>query len=579
MGKRIEELLRYMYGEEQGAETASELTNLLEEERRMLRPPRERGSGTLPLDQKDAFVISYGDHLRRGEEKPLSVLAEFAEEKLSEAVSGIHVLPFFPYSSDDGFSIIDYYRVDPALGDWDDVERLGRHFKLMSDLVLGHCSVQNEWFRKFLAGDPEYRNFFIALDPETDLSEIVRPRTHPLLTPFESSRGTLHVWTTFSADQVDLNYAEPRVLLEMLRVLLFHVRKGVQVIRLDAVAYLWKEVGHPSIHHPKTHAMVKLFRAVVEEVAPWVVILTETNVPHEENIAYFGNLEDEAHMVYQFSLPPLVLDAFLREDTSRLAEWAASLPDTRGKATFFNFLASHDGIGLLPAHGILSKEELQGLVEATRKRGGYINYKTAPGGEIPYEMNITYLDAVAEKELEVSVRARKFLASQAIMLMLQGVPGIYLHSLLGSGNYTQGVERSGENRRINREKLDYPAVKGELEDPASLRGRIFGGFIRMLRARRRSKAFDPAGSMKVLDLGAKLIGLLRTSPDGKERVLCLVNVTPELVWGDIPALTLGTGLHRSFTDLIQEKQVEWSAVGEQIVRVQLSAFGIYFLRI
>jgi sucrose phosphorylase len=309
-----------------------------------------------------------------------------------------------------------------------------------------------------------------------------------------------------------------------------------------------------------------------------VVIITETNVPHEENISYFGSMEDEAHMVYQFSLPPLVLDAFIRGDARHLTEWAGELPDTQGKATFFNFLASHDGIGLLPAHGILSEEELEHLVNMTRERGGFINYKSTPRGEIPYEMNITYLDAVAERELGVSPRARKFLASQAVMLMLQGVPGIYMHSLLGSENYSEGVERTGQNRSINRQKLEYMQLKEEIEDPASLRGRIFGGFIRMLQARRSSRAFDPAGSMEVLELGTMLFALIRRSPDRKERVLCMANVTPELVWVDIPVSALGTGLHRSFVDLIHRSKVEWTPVGERFIRVQLYPYGVYFLR-
>jgi sucrose phosphorylase len=364
----------------------------------------------------------------------------------------------------------------------------------------------------------------------------------------------------------------------MMRVLLFHVRMGVRIIRLDAIAYLWKEIGHPSIHHPKTHAVVKLFRAVLEEAAPWVVIITETNVPHRENISYFGNMDDEAHMVYQFSLPPLVLDAFLREDAGHLRRWAAELPETGKTATFFNFLASHDGIGLLPAHGILSAEELENLAETVRQRGGRINYKATPEGEVPYELNITYLDAVAERGLDVSVRARKFLASQSVMLMLSGVPGIYMHSLLGSENYSEGVERTGANRAINRQKLEWETVRRELSDPASLRGRIFGGLLRHLRARRSSPAFDPAGEMEVLSLGRKIFGLIRRAPGGGDRVLCLVNVTPDMVWADVPVRALGTGLRRSFTDLIQEKEVEWTAVGESVVRIELTSYGIYFLR-
>ncbi|MFP4178745.1 MAG: alpha-amylase family glycosyl hydrolase [Spirochaetaceae bacterium] len=576
MKERIGELLRFIYGEKRGEETANRLLELAEEEGESIEAPSYRGTGELPLSQEDAFLITYGDSLEPEGAPPLEGLRDFAREKLEDSVSGIHILPFFPYSSDDGFSIIDYYEVNPELGTWKEVSEIGSTFKLMSDLVLNHCSSQNEWFRKFLAGEPGYENFFIAVDPETDLSSIVRPRTHPLLTPYESSRGTLHVWTTFSADQVDLNFAEPAVLLEMVRVLLYHIRRGIQVIRLDAIAYLWKEIGHPSIHHEKTHAVVKLFRTLLDKVAPWVVIITETNVPHEENVSYFGNYRDEAHMVYQFPLPPLTLDAFLREDARRLAGWASNLPDTGGRTTFFNFLASHDGIGLLPAQGILSREEIDGLVRAAGERGGFINYKATPEGKIPYEMNITYLDAVAEKDLNESVRARKFLASQAVMLSVPGVPGIYVHSLLGSGNYREGVEKTGQNRTINREKLNYREVLEEINTPGTLRNRIFSGYTSMLNARKTHKAFHPSGTMEVVHKDHRIFSLLRVSEDKSERVICIINVSSQVVTFELPFDVLKTGVKSSFTEIIGGETVS-AEVGTHSLRFQIQPYGVYWL--
>ncbi|MFO7849317.1 MAG: alpha-glucosidase C-terminal domain-containing protein, partial [Spirochaetia bacterium] len=400
---------------------------------------------------------------------------------------------------------------------------------------------------------------------------------HLLLTPYESSRGTLHVWTTFSADQVVLNFVEPAVLLEMVRVLLYHIRRGIQVIRLDAIAYLWKEVGHPSIHHEKTHAVVKLFRTLLDKAAPWVVIITETNVPHEENVSYFGNYRDEAHMVYQFPLPPLTLDAFLREDASRLAGWASKLPDTGGRTTFFNFLASHDGIGLLPAHGILSREEIDGLVKAAGERGGFINYKATPEGQIPYEMNITYLDAVAEKSLNESVRARKFLASQAVMLSMQGVPGIYVHSLLGSGNYREGVEQTGQNRTINREKLNFTEVLGELSTPGSLRNRIFSGYNSMLKARKSHKAFHPSGAMEVVQIDSRILSLVRTSEDQSERIICLINVSSRVVSFELPFDILKSKPKSSFTEIIGGEIIA-AEVGAHSLRFQIRPYGVYWLK-
>ncbi len=577
MNEKTLELLSQIYGPGTAASVAEEIKLIVHDCRERLSPPRNRGIGELPLDETDAFLITYGDSFLQEGAIPLQALRDFADRKLTGIVSGIHILPFFPYSSDDGFSVIDYRKVNPELGEWKDVEELGHSFKLMSDLVLNHCSVRSPWFKAFLAGDPEYRDFFVTAAPEDDLSMVVRPRTHPLLTPFETAEGTRHVWTTFSEDQVDLNFADPKVLLEMIRILLFHIENGIQIIRLDAIAYLWKEAGHPSIHHPKTHAMVKLFRAVLDVAAPWVVVLTETNVPHSENISYFGNGNDEAHMVYQFPLPPLVLDAFLEEDSTMLRTWAESLTGLSSRTTFFNFLASHDGIGVMPARGILPPERIERLVRATLERGGLISYKATADGPVPYEMNITYLDAVAEKELPVSVRARKFLASQSIMLMLRGVPGIYVHSLTGSENWREGVEETGRNRTINREKLQVETLLKELNTPGTLRNRIYAGFSAMLQARRTSAAFHPSARMEILPTGKAAFGLVRISTDKKERLLCLVNLAPTTTVINFPSIALGGGSTTNFTELISGRPMVAVLSGKTFT-FQLEPYGVYWLR-
>ncbi|MDY7029435.1 MAG: alpha-amylase family glycosyl hydrolase [Spirochaetota bacterium] len=577
MIQSIESLLEFIYGAEAAADYMPRLAAIMNDAGRKITAPVHRGAGELPMDHTDAVLITYGDSLQSPRKKHLATLRDFTDEKLRDIFSGIHILPFFPYSSDDGFSIIDYYEVNPELGTWNEIREIGSVFKIMSDLVLNHCSAQNEWFQRFLRNEEEYRDYFIDIDPEIDLSMIVRPRTHPLLTEFPAEGGPKHVWTTFSADQVDLNFGTPKVFLEMVKVLLFHIEQGIQIIRLDAIAYLWKEIGHPSIHHEKTHAVVKLFRAILERVAPWVVIITETNVPHQENISYFGNMDDEAHMIYQFSLPPLVLDAFLRNDSGHLQEWASELPDTLGKTTFFNFLASHDGIGILPANGILTPDEINGLVQNTLQRGGFINYKATPQGDIPYEMNITYLDAVAEQSLPASIRARKFLASQAIMIMLRGVPGIYIHSLLGSGNYREGVEKTGQNRSINREKLSYEEVKSEINTPGTLRNRIFSGFKAMLRAKRSSRAFDPAGRMEILPTESSVFGILRMSPDNDEYVIALVNVSPDISTVSLPIEVLPKPVKNTFRELIGGETMV-ATLDRNSLRFQLAGYGVYWLQ-
>ncbi len=522
--ERIREHLAFLYGPERAAEVYARLDALLAAFR--ARCPRPAADGR--LTERDVVLITYGDQVQEPGRPPLRTLAEVLEKYVAGTVSTVHLLPFFPYSSDDGFSVTDYTAVSPALGDWEDIARLGRRFRLMLDAVINHISAQSAWFQGFLRGEPEYRDFFITVEDgdDADLSKVVRPRALPLLTRF----GDRLVWTTFSADQVDLNYANPEVLLRVIEVLLYYVERGAGIIRLDAIAYLWKRPGTTCIHLEETHRVVKLFRAVLDAVAPQVLLITETNVPHAENVSYFGDGTDEAQMVYQFPLPPLVLYSILSGDGSHLSAWAAGLRTPSASTTFFNFLASHDGIGLRPVEGILSPAEVQMLVERTLAHGGYVSYKDNPGGPpTVYELNISYFDALSDPQggEPVEVQVRRFLLSQAIMLSLAGVPGIYIHSLFGSRSWREGVEVLGHNRAINRQKFRRAALEQALSAPSTLRYRVFHAYRRLIRARVSRRAFHPQGAQEVVDGGPGLFALWRTSPQGDERVLCLHNLTGE----------------------------------------------------
>ena len=529
----ISEHLAFLYGNEKGQEAYNMLIKLMENYKRKLKRPAGIPEGSLPVDERDAIVITYGDQFRGGNKDginpPLKNLEGFFKENVKNAVSGIHILPFSPYSSDDGFSVIDYRQVNPDFGNWDNVKEIAKNYRLMVDLVCNHVSAESMWFKEFLKGNPKYRDYFIVVPEGTDLTSVVRPRALPLLNEFDTSEGKKLLWTTFSRDQIDLNYKNPQLLLEMIDIMLFYVEMGAQIIRLDAIAYLWKEIGTSCIHLEQTHRVVQLFRAIFTEAAPWVLIITETNVPHEENISYFGDGANEAQMVYQFSLPPLVLDAFRRGDANHLSKWASGLTSIEGDVTFFNFLASHDGVGLLPAHGILTDEELQSLVDLALSHGGYVSYKATPKGDIPYELNITYYNAVVNPEESDDVKVKKFLSSQSIMLSLKGVPGIYIHSLLGTENYREGVAVTKVNRTVNRKKFDYSEIVLKVRDKESLVSKIFNGFKYLLNARKNEKAFHPGGEQRILSAFGPVFALLRRETNSGEQVLCLHNVSGERV--------------------------------------------------
>jgi len=477
-------------------------------------------------DETSSVLITYGDMVQNGDEPPLQVLKRFAEQYLSGSINAIHILPFCPYSSDDGFSVIDYRAVDPNLGSWDDVQELGGGFRLMFDLVLNHCSRKSRWFADYVANIAPQRDFFIEADPETDLSGVTRPRALPLLTPVHTQHGDTLLWTTFSDDQMDLDFANPDVLFEFLDILLFYIANGATIIRLDAIAYLWKKIGTSCIHLPQTHEVVKLMRDLLDMVAPEVVLLTETNVPHEENISYFGQ-GDEAHMVYQFSLPPLLLYGLMNGDSSYLTRWAASLNDLPDKCTYFNFTASHDGIGVRPLQGIIPNEELNKLAERVKELGGHVSSKANPdGSESPYELNITYFDALGDNPDSVTDQhLARFLCSQTVAMELRGVPALYFHSLTATRNNYAGVEETGRARTINRKKWQEDELNATLADPRSPASRIMKECLRRLQLRSQHKVFHPDAAQTIVDFGSGLF-VVKREREGRS-VVCISNFTDQ----------------------------------------------------
>ncbi|MGD8990429.1 MAG: sugar phosphorylase [Desulfobacterales bacterium] len=542
--EKVKDLLIGIYGKQTGALALKRIRTIIE---KYGIQNRKKDSY---FSQEDVVLITYGDSLKKQGEAPLATLHTFANQYLEGAISNIHFLPFFPYSSDDGFSVMDFFQIDPALGSWQEVAAIGQDFELMFDYVVNHFSSKGQWFENYLAGQKGFDNFAIEVDPAADLSMVTRPRSLPLLSEYTKKDGqAVHLWTTFSADQIDFNFKNLEVLEKMIDVLLFYADQGATILRLDAIAYLWKEIGTTCIHLPQTHEIVKLFRAVLDQVAPDVVILTETNVPHDENISYFGDGRDEAQMVYNFTLPPLLFYTFVTEDATILSNWARGLHLSSADNTFFNFTASHDGIGVRPLEGILEPGEIGRLIEIVKSNEGQVSYKRNPdGSDSPYELNITYVDAILGDK--VSDGAEKFLASQSIQYALPGVPATYVHSLLGSRNWVEGVRQTGRARTINREKLQVEKLVSELENPDSFRARVFFPYLDLIKIRKKQSAFHPNADFEILDVDPRVFGIKRYSTD--QTIFAFTNISSKPVSVSLPA-SISSG---PSTDLISGESVE-----------------------
>ena len=579
MTANLLEHLTFVYGEHDAQMAHERIMELVSR----FRDKKAKAPGNDPnyaISEKDVILITYGDFVRSDDNTPLQTLAEFLRKNLEEKISIVHVLPFYPYSSDDGFSVIDYRLVNPELGSWEDIHALSNDYKLMFDAVINHISQESLWFKGFVDGDARYDNYFITEADTWDLSKVVRPRTSKLLTEVETVNGKKKVWTTFSADQVDLNYQNPKVFIEIIDLLLFYILQGASVIRLDAIAYLWKESGTTCIHLPQTHHLIKAMRLVVDMVAPEVILITETNVPHEENIRYFGEIDeatgetDQAHMVYQFPLAPLVLHTFMVGSTDQINAWIEGF-ETSG--LFMNFIASHDGIGIMPAIGLIDEQEVDSIVTQVKAHGGLVSYKSNPdGSERVYELNTTLYDALNDpKTPDPRLDIPRYIASQVIMISLAGVPGIYFHSLFGSRNAHDHYKKTGRMRSINRKGFRIEALEGILTDPTNIHCQVFNQYQRILQIRKEEPAFHPRGRQNILRLSDDVFALERESLDSSSRVLVLVNVTEKNISLEVDLDEMQMNKGRKFVDLMSGKEYPWE---QRLLKIALEPYQSVWLK-
>ena len=551
--QKVEQQLNTIY---QDIELNIELKDLAQRLINLMNIP-DNCAAVQPFDnhwsEQDIIMITYGDSVMQAGERPLTTLAKFMDSYL-DCVNSVHILPFFPYSSDDGFAVIDYSSVNESLGNWQDISVIAQKKRLMSDLVINHCSSRSLWFENFIKSEGQGSDYFFTADPNADLSDVVRPRTSPLLRETETANGTQHVWCTFSHDQVDFDFRNPEVLTEFVKIIRQYLDAGVNIFRLDAVAFLWKIVGSPSINLPQTHEVIRLLRTLIEHAQQDAVIITETNIPNTQNLTYFGNA-NEAHCIYNFSLPPLLINTLITGNCLYLKRWLMSMPPAQDGTTYFNFIASHDGVGLRPAEGLLEDTELTTLVETMQKFGGKISWRTTETGEQKaYEMNIALFDALQGTTAGADQwNMQRFVCAHEIMLALEGIPGIYIHSLLGTQNDYEKLKNTHHNRSINRHRWDYESLQAQLAEPTTTHHQVLKKLTKLIEIRTAQPAFHPNATQFTLHLGLQLFGFWRQSINRKQSIFCISNITDQIM--ELPISELNLIITESWVDLISGDEI------------------------
>ena len=501
--------------------------------------------------EQDAVLVTYGNSVNAKGEAPLETVTNIFAAYFSSAFNIVHLLPFFPFSSDEGFSVVNYLEVNQSLGDWQDIERLTSITRVMADLVINHVSSRSIWFDQFKRGELPGRDYFITPEDSEDLSAVVRPRTTPLLTEVQTRKGLRKVWTTFGPDQVDLNFSNPAVLLEMVKVIRYYLDRGIDVFRLDAIAFLWKQAGTSSINRPETHELVRLLRTLIEHKQPKSWLITETNLPNDQNLSYFGN-SNEAHLIYNFSLPPLLLQGLLAGTSDFLNRWMMSMPPARDGTAYLNFIASHDGIGLRPAEGILDEAAISGLVQAVLDRHGRVSWREVAGEPQPYELNISLYDAFGEVHgAEDEHQMGRFVLAHTIMMGLEGVPAFYIHSLFGTQNDYRRAEALGHNRAINRHLWQQEALEAALANETLHHGKVMRALLQRLQVRQMQPAFHPNATQYTLLLGSRLFAFWRQSRDREQSIFCVHNLTKRVQHLSIDSLNLIVG--EAWHDLLSDE--------------------------
>ena len=546
-----------------------QINNLFLNIKSIFTQPMKRSKNEL-WSEKDFLLITYADSIKKNNQKNLITLNSFLKKYCKE-FSYIHILPFFPFSSDDGFAVEDYKKIKIEHGSWKDLKKITKTFDIMVDLVINHCSSNNKLFKNFLDDKNPGKDFFINSEKKFPKSnKIVRPRSSDLSKKVLVDGKNTYVWCTFGHDQVDFDFRNPNVLLYFFEIIKFYLDQDIKALRLDAVAFLWKELGTRCINLPQTHNIIRLIRLIIDRFYNKTLIITETNIPSHENLTYFGN-NNEAHCIYNFSLAPLLIHAVVSGNSFYLKKWSRGMPPAQENNSYLNFLSTHDGIGMRPVEGILPENEIQKYFNFFKKQGGLFSYRTNAGKKSVYEVNITLLEAFKEcyngKDKFVLER---FILAHTILFSMEGIPAIYIQNYLGSKNDNAKVKKTNSFRSINRRNWNFDSLVKIFKNKSNINSKILHSLNRLMVLRKKQIAFHPNATQFTLQLGDIFFGIWRQSIDRSQSIFCISNLTN--VKQKISLLDINLISTNNWFDILSNKKIK--NIGDELLFKPYQTFWI-----
>jgi amylosucrase len=480
-------------------------------------------------------------------------------------ITYLHLMPLLqtrPEPNDGGYAVADYRQVDERLGTMEDLADLAGQLRragisLCIDLVCNHTAKEHTWARKALAGDPAYQDYY-HMFPDRAIPDLYELTLREIFPTFAPGSFTYYpeidrwVWTTFNEYQWDLNYANPAVFAEMLDSMLFLANQGVEVLRLDAVAFMWKRMGTDCENQPEAHYILQAFRALSRIAAPGLLLKAEAIVSPPQLVPYLGRglaTNKECEIAYHNVLMVMLWSSLAERRVALMTHALTEMPGIPSGCAWNTYVRCHDDIGwavteedaaAVGLNGFLHRAFLSdfysGRFEGSFARGGTFqhNPKTGDRRICGSLASLAGLEIALEEHDPVLINQAvgRILLLHNMIFAFGGIPLIYMGDeigLLNDQSYQDDPNLAGDNRWMHRPFMNW-SLAGERDVPDSVSGRIFQGLLALIRARKRTQALHAqAATYPVRTNNERVFGFLRDSPRGRLLVLGNFSETPQAV--------------------------------------------------